>query len=469
MENRNIKKVLIPVCQGQVARNIFQTKEFEFFVNYSNVLFEFIVPPEKVDYYRKNYERKNITFIPYLYPVMNSLGLENFLRSLMFHSIFNNSKLIIIKRDYEKQKNYKSFIRFIFWHLYIIIFARLSCVKKLLRWLYNKIATADGKIVEFLKMRQADLLYIPNFYDAHSLDFIKAARVQKLKIIAAINSWDNLSTRGLIPIIPDRLLVQNEYMLEEAIKDHLINKDLIFITGIPQFDHYYKFLPWSKEVFYKRIGISDKNKKIILFGPPPHKFGNSYWEVLHYINNLISKNPSLANFVVLVRFYPNDIVDINTFIAEHNLTDCRNIYYSLPCTNNFSGGVNWEFNREDMLLLANSLYYSNIVANYGSTMTIDASAFDKPTINITFDGNQGLTKGGFRWAFRKTHIVELLKTQGTKSVDGYNDLEYWLTQYAENSNLDAFGREAIRRRFCYKLDGLSAERLVEYIMNLLEQ
>ena len=463
------KRILVPLFQGQVARNIFQTDVMYFLSGRGDTSCLFVVPPAKVDYYRENYAFPNVSFTSYNRQAAYPAGKEKIIRALMFYTTFNQTKFINIKRDYKLNPGLKASVKYAHWFIYLSMVARFAWMKKMLRSMYARVSVFDRELVGLFRRENIGLLYLPNLYDSHSMEFAKAAREAGVKIVATVNSWDNLSTRGLIPSVPDRLLVQNEYMREEAMRDHLIDSRSIIITGLPQFDYYAGYRPSPKERFFQSVGIADTNKKIILFAPPPLKFGNPFWEVLKKLDHELDAAPGLKDFVVLVRFYPNDDIDVNSFVRQHALGSCRNLFYSLPCTNNFGGGVNFEFNQQDMILLADSLYYSHMVISYGSTLNIDAAAFDKPVVNIKFGGNYGFKGGGLDWAYGKTHIRELLKTGGVQTADNYEELVKYISDYAGDPSLDRAGREQIRRRFCYQLDGQSARRLAAGITSVFQQ
>jgi hypothetical protein len=85
---------------------------------------------------------------------------------------------------------------------------------------------------------------------------LKAATQMKIPTVLLVASWDNL-TKGVFPSRPDRLVVWNPIMFEEAQELHGFRPEQIFIGGVPQFDLYAdkSQLP-DRRTFFERVGRS---------------------------------------------------------------------------------------------------------------------------------------------------------------------------------------------------------------------
>ena len=59
-----------------------------------------------------------------------------------------------------------------------------------------------------------------------------------IPVVALVHSWDNLAAQGYFSCKPDRLLVWNEKMAEEAETLHGIDRDHVDIVGGPQYELY---------------------------------------------------------------------------------------------------------------------------------------------------------------------------------------------------------------------------------------
>jgi hypothetical protein len=110
-------------------------------------------------------------------------------------------------------------------------------------WLGRRLEEAipvPRELLGFLEDRRPDAVVVTPLIDAGSdqVEFIKAARALGIPSGAAIASWDNLSSKGLIRIDPDRVFVWNDLQVEEAVQMHGVARARVVATGAPRFD------PW---------------------------------------------------------------------------------------------------------------------------------------------------------------------------------------------------------------------------------
>ena len=87
-----------------------------------------------------------------------------------------------------------------------------------------------------------------------------------------VKSFDNLTSKGIIPIKLDYLIAWNEIIKKELMDMYNYPAQNIFVTGIPQFDAYKENPEISKEDYFKRINFSYK-KNTILFATNSETIG----------------------------------------------------------------------------------------------------------------------------------------------------------------------------------------------------
>ena len=81
-------------------------------------------------------------------------------------------------------------------------------------------------------------------------------------------SWDNLTTKGLIPFDPDAVLVWNDSHAEEARRIHGIPQDRIIVTGSPFFDKWFEDgagLP-GRDEFCRKVGLDPSRRYLAWLG-----------------------------------------------------------------------------------------------------------------------------------------------------------------------------------------------------------
>jgi hypothetical protein len=97
------------------------------------------------------------------------------------------------------------------------------------------------------------------------VEFVKAARHLGIPSGAAIASWDNLSSKGLIRLDPDRVFVWNETQVREAEELHGVPRGSAIATGAPRFDPWFERQP-SREAaaFVSEVGL-DPSRPFLLY------------------------------------------------------------------------------------------------------------------------------------------------------------------------------------------------------------
>ena len=111
---------------------------------------------------------------------------------------------------------------------------------------------SDPDIDAFLTERHPDALVLSPMVGIgfSQADFVKSARRRGIPSGMLVFSWDNLSNKGLIHEMPDRMFVWNKVQLREAVKLHRYPAEQVVITGAPRFDQFFEMRPaTSREEF----------------------------------------------------------------------------------------------------------------------------------------------------------------------------------------------------------------------------
>ncbi len=74
-------------------------------------------------------------------------------------------------------------------------------------------------------------------------DYIHAANKLGIPTVGYLNSWDNLTSKGTVHVLPDVFIVWNEALATEAEQIHLIPREIIRVTGAPHLDHFFDMKP----------------------------------------------------------------------------------------------------------------------------------------------------------------------------------------------------------------------------------
>ena len=80
----------------------------------------------------------------------------------------------------------------------------------------------DRRIAELIAEQSPDVVLVTPLVDIGSdqVEYVKACRTLGIRSGLCVHSWDNLTNKGLIRIVPDRVFVWNEAQKREAITMH---------------------------------------------------------------------------------------------------------------------------------------------------------------------------------------------------------------------------------------------------------
>jgi hypothetical protein len=199
-----------------------------------------------------------------------------------------------------------------------------------------------------------------------------------LPCVSLVHSWDNLPSRGLLPAHPDKLLVWNQPMLEQAVKFHNINPDKCDIVGAPQYYLYRKLSEKSnKKVLKRRFNIQDE-QKIITYTCTAKRF---FPDEILFLKRFCEFVDSVGSLVIIIRLHPE--ATPSEYTQNFNLY--KNVRFDLPDdgfrAKKAKGIGDIEKTKDFVCLMKNS----DVVVNLASTTTLDAIAFDTPVICLKFN------------------------------------------------------------------------------------
>jgi hypothetical protein len=126
---------------------------------------------------------------------------------------------------------------------------------------------AGSRITEYLRERRPDVVLVSPLIELASplLDYLKAARALGLRTGICVASWDNLTSKGLLRFVPERVFVWNETQRREAIELHGIPAQRVVATGAARFDDWFAQRPsTSREEFAAKVGL-DPQRPYLLY------------------------------------------------------------------------------------------------------------------------------------------------------------------------------------------------------------
>lgn len=321
------------------------------------------------------------------------------------------------------------------------------------------------RIKEIYKREKIDLVFstIPLIsYFEHP--YLFAAKELKIKTACIITSWDNLASKGRLPIKFDHYFVWNNLMKKELMEWYpFIKEEQVTVSGAPQFDYYFKkeFI-LEKSEFYKKIGAKLENSIILWAAASQNQYPNEVF-IFENFYNALKKQAWVKNVQIVLRAHPigglerfkgiiekyKDVIGMET-----NKDDPKYLF-------------NWKPSLEDVIYLVNILNYSSIVINHCSTMTLDACAFDKPVINLAYDleKDSPLEKYVVN-CYKYDHYTCVLDYNAVKIVYSQEELLDAVKEYLENPKKDQEGRLNLLNLQISNKKGNSSQIIAEKLLEI---
>jgi hypothetical protein len=122
-------------------------------------------------------------------------------------------------------------------------------------------------IERFLAGLRPDVALFTPLIDLGSqqLDYLIAAKVLGLRTVLCVMSWDHLSSKSVIRVLPDMVTVWNDRQRREALEFHGVPAERIVVTGAQCFDTWFGRAPSaSRPEFCRRVGL-DPDRPFILY------------------------------------------------------------------------------------------------------------------------------------------------------------------------------------------------------------
>ncbi|MBI4487352.1 MAG: hypothetical protein HY655_15215 [Acidobacteria bacterium] len=240
---------------------------------------------------------------------------------------------------------------------------------------FERLMPTSNRMVEYLRRQNPDVVVLValTFSRSQQLDLLKAARRLERPVAAAILSWDHLSSKALIHVVPDRVIVWNEVQKQEAIDMHALPADRVVLTGAQCYDQWFTRRPErSRDEFCRAVGLRADRPFVLwvhsALTPTPDPPEPSL--VVRWIEALrCHPDPRLRDLGVLVRPHPERVKEWKGI----RLDRFANVAFH---------GRN-PIDREARDDYFDSLYYSAAVAGLVTTAFVEAAIVGRPVLTFT--------------------------------------------------------------------------------------
>jgi hypothetical protein len=295
---------------------------------------------------------------------------------------------------------------------------------------------------------------------------LRAARVYGVPTVSAVSSWDNLTGRGAMKVVPDVLSVWNEPMKRHAMQYHGFSADRVFVTGAPQFDVYtQRDRFWTRSRLCERLGVAPSRPLVTFLS------GVGIFEAeLHDVSEVVARcreHPSWRGrrpaFVVRVHPY-EDPVRFSDLRADPDIVlDPDSSLFMSGTT-----GSRWADHDLERDVWKASLFLQSdaVWASCLTTALVEACVFDTPCFVLHQDRRRGVspkTQALVAELTSYSHHADFRGTGALNVVPSIDGLTSGMAAAIETPDLRRAERAKAVELLCHRIDGGAARRLVELV------
>jgi hypothetical protein len=169
----------------------------------------------------------------------------------------------------------------------------------------------DRWIADLISGQQPDCVLVTPLVDIGSdqVEYIKASKALGIRSGLCVHSWDNLTNKGLIRIVPDRVFVWNDTQKREAVTMHGATPEQVIATGAPVYDQWFARRPsTTREEFCRKAGLP-ADKPFLLYlcssqfiAPDESEFIDKWVRAVRS-----APDPRVRQLGILIRPHPENV------------------------------------------------------------------------------------------------------------------------------------------------------------------
>ncbi len=310
-----------------------------------------------------------------------------------------------------------------------------------------------------------DVVYSLTPYFKYDQLLLRIGAEAGMPLVTSILSFDNLTTRGWLPVTFDAYLLWNAHNERELRRIYPeAASSSATVVGAPQFDFYYdsSYL-WDEKRWRATLGLPP-DRPVILYGAGhslivPHE---PHW--IAQLDEAVERGELPGKPVILFRRHPNDPAERWAEVlgrAKHVIADDPWV----------QGEKRVEFaniRRVDIERLASTLAHSAVHVNASSTMTIDGAIFDRPQIGPAYDDRPG---GKFdrivKELYQREHFLPIVQSGGLDVVTSREAMIAAIRDGLEHPERKTAERRQMVREIATFTDGRATERVSDALRAFL--
>jgi hypothetical protein len=476
--------IFIPINQGFTYRYLIQTKIFFYLQQKAKKIVIFVPAPED-HYYDSIKLYKNVVLEDYKADeydtYLNSFKFQKlliYIRSAVQNGAFDitTTKEIYETNLIDNLRNNKKRISLMVIDLIIKSSRNFYLLRKLWFFLENSLYIPDIHQTHFNKYNP-DILLVSSVgtfhYDQY---FMRQAKKFGTKVITAVLSWDNTTTRGGPGAYSDLIISWTDVMKQELVNLNDIKENRVKVGGVAHYDYYFDsdFI-WSKKLLLRYFRM-ENSKKIIFFATKSPNCYSSNKLIADIIAKAIDDGAISNEYILVIRLHPiyyrmkdtelvfqKQLNEINKLAEKYNHVVVNEPHIETDV-------MNYSMPDKEIKLLASLLKHSSLMVNMFSSLNIEASIFDTPLVNVSFENennksNEHKARFNIKLDLRQTHNQRIVNSDGVTMVYKSNDLISAIIENLAQPDKLQYGREKIVDTEVGAYRGDAGKRIANLIMD----
>jgi hypothetical protein len=239
----------------------------------------------------------------------------------------------------------------------------------------ERLIPVNRELTAFVRGQNPDVLLVTPLIELGSqqVDYVKCAREQGIPSALCVASWDNLTSKGLIRVTPDRVVVWNDAQRVEAVTLQQVPEERVAVTGAPVFDRWFDARPSrTREQFCRMVGL-DPGRPFVLY------VGSSTFiapDEVPFVERLLwrlrtADEAAIAGVGMLIRPHPANARQWHAFDTGNSTN--VGLWPAIGTDPNAP-----DFWRDYL----DSLYYSAAVVGINTSAQIEAAIVGRPVLTI---------------------------------------------------------------------------------------
>ncbi len=348
-------------------------------------------------------------------------------------------------------------------------FCQLSPILKKILCRLEYLMARDRQALQMLETGSYDAVVVlcSNFH-IQDIKFMHAAKKFQVPVIAGVASWDNLSSRGLVNPLPQKILVWSKFMQKEAVEWHGFSNEQIAVVGAPLYDAYPKISGQHRRAeILKTLGL-DPSRKTIFYGTSHAAFVGDEIDAVRDLANWVNTDQLDFPSQLIVRLHPQAVAPgpYQLQLDEYRALESDRVKIDFPEILNVK--MQWDLPSGDLDWLVQQLVASDVVVNLCSTISLDASILDRPVVNLWYDpsGPKPARYSNRRY-INEAHYQPLVDQRAVTLAESSQHLKEVVNRYLGDPGLHRFERARMVTQFFGNVDGESSARFVAEVLRFL--